>query len=95
MFIEGLYFRLRLSHFIAFIQRLYFLISLSFNWRLLVFFFEVNSIQFLQKIVGLISAKGFFLIFVLILPFEVVLFLSDNGDEVIEVLVEIDSFRIV
>lgn len=77
------------------LQRLYLLIGFNFNWCLFNFFFEVDSIKFFKKIVGLISPKWLSFILVLILPLKVVLFLANNRDEVIEVLVEIDSFRVI
>lgn len=75
------------------LQRLY--LFIIFIWSLLNFFFEVDSIKFFEKKIGLISSKWLSFIFILILSFEVVLFLSNDGDEVIEVLVKIDSLCII
>lgn len=78
------------------LQRLYLFIGFNFNWSLFnLFFFEVDSIKFFKKVIGLISTKWLSLILVLILSLEVVLLLTNNGDEVVEVLVEINSFRII
>ena len=79
---------------INFLQRLY-LFSII-NWILLnFFFFEVDAIKLFKEIIGLVSTKRLSFILILILPLEVVLFFSDDGDEVIEVLVKVDSFCII